>query len=147
MKSDMKNRIVLIIIGVALLFATSLNVFGVSSKDDPKKKKSYTVTLTASNYKAETSEGLVLVDFWAAWCGPCRKIAPMLEEVAKDYKDLVKIGKVNVDNYKKFSIDLGVEVLPTIVVYKDGKEMTRLKGVVSKDKIVEIIEAYSAKDN
>lgn len=128
-----------------LLSATSLNIFGTSLKDDPKKEKSYTVTLTASNYKAETSEGLVFVDFWAAWCGPCRRIAPMLEEVAKEYKDSVKIGKVNVDNYKKFSIDLGIEVLPTIVVYEDGKEITRLKGVVSKEKIVEIIEAYSTK--
>lgn len=143
----MKNRFILITIIAVLLSAASLNMFGSSMKDEPKKEKSHTVTLTASNYKEETSKGLVFVDFWAAWCGPCRRIAPMLEEVAKEYKDSVKIGKVNVDNYKKFSIDLGIEVLPTIVVYKEGKEVTRLKGVVSKEKIVEIIETYSAKDN
>jgi thioredoxin 1 len=101
--------------------------------------------LSASNYESETAKGLVFVDFWAAWCGPCRRMAPILNEIAEEYKDSVKIGKVNVDNYKKFSIDKGIQALPTIVVYKDGKEVGRIMGLVSKDKLVEVIKEYSAK--
>jgi len=83
------------------------------------------------------------VDFWAAWCGPCRRIDPIVEEISKEYKDLVKIGKFNVDNYKKFVIEQGVEVLPTIVVYKDGKEMERIVGFVKKEELIKVIEKYS----
>ncbi|MBK5719353.1 thioredoxin [Dysgonomonas sp. Marseille-P4677] len=129
---------------VALLMLYSSNI---SAKilDEPKKDKSPIVTLSASNYSGETAKGLVFVDFWAAWCGPCRKMAPILDEVASEYKNSVKIGKLNVDNYKKFAIDNGIQALPTIVVYKDGKEVDRIMGLVSKDKLVEIIDKYSEK--
>ncbi|MBD8388100.1 thioredoxin [Dysgonomonas sp. BGC7] len=112
--------------------------------DDPKSKPKV-VSLSASNYSSEVKNGLVFVDFWAAWCGPCRKMAPVLDQLAADYKDLLKVGKVNVDNYKKFSIDMGIQALPTIVVYKDGKEMERITGVVSKDDLVKVVEKYSTK--
>lgn len=141
----MKNKFLLLVFISAILFAVSPISSNMYANDEPKENTSLLVTLTDSNYKKETSKGLVLVDFWASWCGPCRKLAPVLEELAKEHKDIVKIGKVNVDNYKKFAIDLGIEVLPTIVVYKEGKEVTRLKGVVSKEKLVEVIKAYSAK--
>ncbi len=142
----MKNRILFSILSIALLgifTLASLNVSG-EIKDEPKGK-STVVTLSASNYESETSKGLVFVDFWAAWCGPCRRMAPILDEIATEYKDSVKIGKVNVDNYKKFSIDKGIQALPTIVVYKDGKEVDRIMGLVSKDRLVEVIKEYSAK--
>lgn len=139
----MKNKLLILFITI-LLFPYS-NIALAASNDKPKKDKTQTITLSASNYSSETAKGLVLVDFWASWCGPCRRIAPILEEIAKEYKDSVKIGKVNVDNYKKFSIDLGVQVLPTIIVYKDGKEQTRIKGAVSKEELVKVIQTYSAK--
>lgn len=112
---------------------------------DDSKSKPKVVSLSASNYNSEVKNGLVFVDFWAAWCGPCRKMAPVLDQLAADYKDLLKVGKVNVDNYKKFSIDMGIQALPTIVVYKDGKEMERITGVVSKDDLVKVVEKYSTK--
>lgn len=142
----MRRKITLPILGIVLMTLTVLlrnnSVFGnnnTTNNDTP------IVTLTSSNYEKETGTGLVFVDFWAPWCGPCRRMAPILESVAKEYKGSAKIGKINVDNYKKFSIDKGIEVLPTIVVYKDGKEITRLRGLVSKEDLVKIITEHTKK--
>lgn len=143
-RNNMKSKSLMLFI-IAILLSTN-NIYVFSNTNDTPKKESLIVTLSASNYSTETAKGLVFVDFWAAWCGPCRRMAPILDEIAKEYKDSVKIGKVNVDNYKKFSIDLGVQVLPTIIVYKEGKEVTRIKGLASKNDLIKIIQTYSAKE-
>ncbi len=142
----MRRKITLPILGIVLMTLTVLlgnnSVFGnnnTTNNDTP------IVTLTSSNYEKETGTGLVFVDFWAPWCGPCRRMAPILESIAKEYKGSTKVAKMNVDNYKKFSIDKGIEVLPTIVVYKDGKEITRLRGLVSKEDLVKIITEHTKK--
>ena len=142
----MRRKITLPILGIVLMTLTILlgnnSVFGnnnTTNNDTP------IVTLTSSNYEKETATGLVFVDFWAPWCGPCRRMAPILESIAKEYKGSAKVAKMNVDNYKQFSIDKGIEVLPTIVVYKDGKEITRLRGLVSKEDLVKIITEHTKK--
>lgn len=131
-----------------ILFGTLIFISSnIAAKDlqEPKKEKASTVTLSASNYGRETAKGLVLVDFWAAWCGPCRKMAPILNTIAEEYGDKVKVGKMNVDNYKKFALDNGIQALPTIVVYKEGEEVERITGSVSKERLDDVIAKYSEK--
>jgi len=135
----MKNKIYL----TAFLIFISM---GFSGHLAAKEKEGKIVQISAANYKQETAKGVVLVDFWAPWCGPCRTMNPILEELAKEYKDVVKIAKINADQNQQLSQTMKVQVIPLIVVYKDGKEMTRVKGVVSKEKLMELIKEYTAED-
>lgn len=90
--------------------------------------------LNDSNFKKEVLESNlpVLVDFWAPWCGPCKMIAPIVEEMAKDYKDKLKVGKVNVDESPKVASHYGVMSIPTIMFFKHGKVLEQTVGVLSK---------------
>ena len=88
-----------------------------------------------------TSKDLVLVDFFATWCGPCKMLAPVLEKVAEENTD-VKIYKIDVDQDSNLAMDYDVEVVPTVVFMKDGKELDRVTGFVDKTTIVEKIENY-----
>jgi thioredoxin 1 len=81
------------------------------------------------------SELPVLVDFWAAWCGPCRAIAPVIEELAKDYAGKVKIAKMNVDENSKTPVKYGIRAIPTLIMFKNGNVMEQITGAVSKSQI------------
>lgn len=109
-------------------------------KVDADKAEGRIVTLSASNFKNEIAKGLVMVDFWAPWCAPCRKLEPILKEVVSTTG--VKLGKLNVDIYKNLAIQSNVSRLPTIILYKDGREVKRLVGLYSKEEIIEIIKSY-----
>lgn len=105
-----------------------------------------TITITQKNFSETISSGVTLVDFWAPWCGPCRKMAPVINELADENIGKAVIGKMNVENYKKFAISLGIKSLPTFVVYKDGKEMERFVGRYTKEELQAIIDKYIDKE-
>ena len=92
--------------------------------------------------KAELDEavktGKVLVDFWATWCGPCRMQGPVLDEIAAE-SDAVKIGKVNVDEEQMLALKFGITSIPTLMLFKDGKEANKLVGLRSKEELKEIL--------
>ncbi|MFP4214993.1 MAG: thioredoxin [Phycisphaerae bacterium] len=87
--------------------------------------------LNESDFEAVTAEGITLVDFWAPWCGPCRMIGPVLEELAGKVDEGVTIAKVNVDDNPALARKLSVSAIPLIVVFKDGREIDRLVGLQS----------------
>lgn len=86
------------------------------------------------------SEQPVLVDFWAPWCGPCRALAPILDELAKDYVGQVKVVKINVDENKEVPARLGVRGIPALFFFKDGQVVGQKVGSLPKSKLVEFIE-------
>ena len=99
---------------------------------------------TEANFQAEVldSDKLTVVDFWAEWCGPCRAIGPVIEELATEYAETVKIGKVNVDNNPNVSVNYGITSIPAILFIKDGKVVDKQIGAVPKSKLEEKIKAY-----
>ena len=92
------------------------------------------VTLTDSNFRTEVASGKTVVDFWAAWCGPCRQIAPVIETLAKERSD-VRFGKLNVDENPRTAQAFGVQGIPLLVFFRDGNETGRLVGAVPKGQI------------
>ncbi|WP_448590194.1 thioredoxin [Thermodesulfobium sp.] len=100
--------------------------------------------LNELNFKDEISSGVTLIDFWAPWCGPCRMIAPILEELDKEYAGKLKICKVNVDNDRVLAQNLRIVSIPTLILYKNGEEQKRIVGAVAKEKIVREISPFLA---
>ncbi len=97
------------------------------------------VVITAENFETEVlkSEIPVLVDFWATWCGPCRMLAPVLEEIAKEYDGKVKVGKVNVDEQMGLALKFRVESIPTLMLFKNGELVKKSLGYMEKPEVIE----------
>lgn len=94
-----------------------------------------------NEFQNEIKQGVVLVDFHANWCGPCRTLAPVLEQVAKDLHGKATIGKVDIDNEQKTAAQYQITSVPTMILFKDGKEIGRLVGLRTADAIKEFIDS------
>lgn len=89
-------------------------------------------TLTDATFDGEIASGPVIVDFWAPWCGPCRMVGPVIEEIAQEHGDTVTVGKVNVDENPAIAQKFGIMSIPTIILFKDGQPSKKVVGARSK---------------
>jgi thioredoxin 1 len=101
------------------------------------------VAATDQSFNQETSEGVVLVDFWAPWCGPCKMIAPVLEEIDGEMSDKVKIVKLDVDDNQETAGKFGVMSIPTLLLFKDGEVVDQVVGFQPKEALVELIDKHA----
>ena len=102
--------------------------------------KPITVTDASFDNDILQSDKLSLIDFWAVWCGPCKAIAPVIEELANEYEGKMVIGKVDVDENNEIAMKYGVRAIPTLIFFKGGKEVDRIMGNTQKQNIVQRIQ-------
>jgi len=101
------------------------------------------VELNAENFDSTVANGVSLVDFWAPWCGPCRMIAPVIDELANDFEGKANICKVNTDEEQDIAIKYGIRSIPTILFFKDGEMVDQMIGAASKAQLADKINSIS----
>jgi thioredoxin 1 len=137
----MKMKILIIAIAVIAVLAVLLLRSYNKMKNTPAVEDSELIEhLTAQNFANKTKSGVVLVDFWAAWCMPCKMMAPILNEVAVATEDQAKLYKLNVDEQQQIAAQYGIRNIPTMILFKDGKEVERIIGVKPKESIISSIQ-------
>lgn len=134
--------IVILVVVVALVGMISYTYFKMKNAKPVTNSQNIKV-LTNKNFKMATKKGVVLIDFWAAWCGPCKIIAPTLNEIA-DSDPGFMVAKVNVDQHQQLAQKFNVRNIPTLLVLKDGKEAGRIVGVKTKRAILKEVETVMA---
>lgn len=99
------------------------------------------IELNVSNFDATVKEGITVVDFWAPWCGPCRMVAPVIEELAGQYEGKVKVCKVNTDENQDIAVKFGIRSIPTIMFFKNGQQVDTIIGAAAKQAFEQKINA------
>ena len=99
------------------------------------------IMITSENFDRTVmqSEKTVLIDFWAGWCGPCRMLAPIIDEIAEEYADTVTVGKINVDEQPQLAAAFGVESIPTLIAFKNGVPLGALVGLQTKESVIDLV--------
>ncbi len=105
------------------------------------KESDLIIHVNDSNFKQHIRNGIVIVDFWAEWCTPCRMMMPVLNQIAEEEKGRIKVCKLNVDKVKKTAAKFAVRSIPTLIVFKNGKEAKRIVGVKPKGSVMKEINA------
>jgi thioredoxin 1 len=98
------------------------------------------IELTDATFDSTISEGVVLVDFWAPWCGPCKMLTPVIEEIAEEYSGKAKICKLNTDDHREAAINYAISAIPTLILFKDGQIANKWVGLTTKDDITASID-------
>jgi thioredoxin 1 len=132
--------IILALVTIYLIYSTYRRYQAVKNYD-PANESDKLVQLTDANFKNKIAKGIVLVDFWAAWCSPCKMIAPIISELANQYEGKATIGKLNVDEHKQAASKYGVRSIPTLILFKDGEPVERFVGVKTKSALAKAIDA------
>jgi thioredoxin 1 len=102
------------------------------------------VELNETNFEQEVLKANtpVLIDFWAVWCGPCKMIAPIVDELAVEYEGKLKIGKVDVDNHQQIAMQYGIRSIPTLLIFKEGKVVEQIVGAAPKKSLIEKLSKH-----
>lgn len=98
------------------------------------------IEVNNDNFESTINEGVTLVDFWAPWCGPCKMVGPIVEELASDYDGKAKVAKINVDNNQELATRFGIRSIPTIAFFKDGELKDQIVGAASKQALSDKID-------
>jgi len=125
----------LIIIGILVTAFVILNIYAriVMKKTPQVTDHKNILTLTEKNFQQQTKNKVVIVDFWAAWCAPCRMMAPVLNDVADELSGNLAVGKINIEEQKSLADRFKVRSIPTLILFKNGVEVKRFVGVKQKD--------------
>ena len=134
-----------IIIGSIVLGFLIINVYArIKMKNLPKVADHASIlTLTDTNFQQQTKNKVVLVDFWAEWCAPCKMMAPVLNDVADELNGNSHVGKLNIEQYQSMAQKFNVRSIPTLILFKNGKEVKRFVGIKQKDFLLKEIKSVN----
>ena len=128
-----------IIIAVALVIGVAV-IYAATSRQNTGSSNIVSVTSDDFNEKVLQSKNPVLVDFWASWCGPCRQMGPIVDEIAVEYAGKINVYKVNVDDNKPLAAQYGINSIPTLIIFKNGQSISQQVGLSPKGNITQWIE-------